>query len=106
MNTLCAPYYVILVGSVAKSFVDMVIFEEMIENAVKNDMLDAGEKKEGIARKRKRRRNQSNFPKNRGYTSYPTYPSHPSYYPSINYHVSTRRVLELDPVFQNPTKNP
>ena len=35
MNTLCDPYYSMLVGNVVLNFIDLVIFSEMIEYAIK-----------------------------------------------------------------------
>ena len=54
-NTFCeyfALYYEKLVGSATKSFTDMVISNEMIENTMKSGKLDAEEKKIGTMRKK------------------------------------------------------
>ena len=86
INTIRVPYYEKLVGSAIKSFFDMVIFDEMIENAVKNGKLDVGEKREALQEK-KERETQKVFlggHSNKGNTLYPTYSNYPPYYPTIN----------------------
>ena len=52
VNTLLVLYYEKLVGSATKSFTDMVISNEMIENTMKSGKLDAEEKKIGTMRKK------------------------------------------------------
>ena len=57
LNKLCAPYYKKLVGSITKSFVDMVIFREMIENSIKTKKFEAKDNsnsKKGKTIKRRR----------------------------------------------------
>ena len=51
MNTLCDPYYNMLVGNAMLNFIDLVIFGEMIEYAIKSGKIEARRKKGGITRK-------------------------------------------------------
>lgn len=43
INTLKAPFINYMLESATKSFFDMVMSEEMIENAIRNRKIDAGE---------------------------------------------------------------
>ena len=51
MNTLCDPYYDMLVGNGALNFIDLVIFDKMIECTIKSGRMDVEKKEEGIVQK-------------------------------------------------------
>ena len=71
VNTLRSPYYEKLVKSVTKSFIDMVIFGEMIEKVMKCGKLDVGDKVGDHVKKKRKKETQAIFLKsqqNRVYT--------------------------------------
>ncbi|XP_040931908.1 uncharacterized protein [Gossypium hirsutum] len=68
INTLKAPFITHMLGSATKSFSDIVVTGEMIENAVRSGKIDAGEStKRSASRKRENRvNNVSTY--NKGYS--------------------------------------
>ena len=60
MNTLHSSYYEKLVRSAKNSFADMVISDEMVENAMKSSKLDDRKKKKAT-HERKKMRNPNVF---------------------------------------------
>lgn len=53
VNTLKAPFITHMLGSATKSFSDIVMNGEMIENAIRSGKIDAGESNRRAASKKK-----------------------------------------------------
>ncbi|KAA3460740.1 hypothetical protein EPI10_027374 [Gossypium australe] len=68
INTLKAPFINHIVGSATKSFSDIVMSGEMIENAVKNSKIDAGESTNRSALRKKKNEINSMGVYNKGYS--------------------------------------
>ncbi|KAA3462449.1 trans-resveratrol di-O-methyltransferase-like [Gossypium australe] len=68
INTLKAPFINYMLGSTTKSFSDIVMFGEMIENSVKSGKIDAEENaKRSAPRKKENEMNNANV-YNKGYS--------------------------------------
>ncbi|XP_017629279.1 uncharacterized protein LOC108472291 [Gossypium arboreum] len=62
INTLKAPFITHMLESVTRSFVDVVMMGEMIENAIRNGRIDAGESvKRSASRKKENEVNNANM---------------------------------------------
>ena len=82
MNTLCDPYYNMLVGNAMLNFIDLVIFGEMIEYAIKSGKIDVKRKERGISQKNEE--TQVVFLKNQLSGGHAPYSANSPHYSTIN----------------------
>ncbi|KAA3469615.1 hypothetical protein EPI10_015385 [Gossypium australe] len=68
INTLKAPFITHMIGSTTKSFLDIVITDEMIENAIKSGKIDARESNKRLTSRKKENEVNNTSTYNKGYS--------------------------------------